>query len=72
MGAAVCAVLRRYWIVGLNPAASAFFVFVGLVILEGLAAQALGTAISAATSNEKAAMAIAPALTTILMLFGEC
>ena len=36
-----------YWIVGLNPSASAFFVFCCIVICEGLAAQGLGVAISA-------------------------
>ncbi len=59
-----------YWIVGLNPSAAAFFKFVVLLILEGLAAQGLGTAISAACKNEKIAMALAPSLTIILMLFG--
>lgn len=60
-----------YWIVGLNPAAGAFFIFVALLILVGLAAQGLGTAISAACKNEKIAMSVAPALTVILILFGE-
>lgn len=60
-----------YWIVGLNPAAAAFFKFVALLVLEALAAQAMGTAVSAAFTHEKAAMAFAPAVTTVLMLFGE-
>jgi hypothetical protein len=56
--------------VGLNPTASAFFIFVALVILSGLSAQGLGIAISAAAKNEKIALAIAPAVTIMLMLFG--
>ena len=36
-----------YWIVGLNPSASAFFIFCCIVICEGLAAQGLGVALSA-------------------------
>lgn len=59
-----------YWIAHLNPAASAFFIFVGLLILEGLAAQGLGIAISAGCKNEKIALALAPAITVILILFG--
>ena len=37
---------------------------------QALAAQGLGTAVSAACKNEKIALAIAPAITTCLMLFG--
>jgi ABC-type multidrug transport system ATPase subunit/ABC-type multidrug transport system permease subunit len=59
-----------YWIVGLNPSASAFFIFCCIVICEGLAAQGLGVAISAAVPEEKIALAIAPMITVILMLFG--
>lgn len=100
---------RRYWIVGLNPSASAFFIFCFIVICEGLAAQGLGTAIAAgahcllaaermhrrvtrppagsvtanrlaaaparpftppAVPDEKIALALAPMVTVILMLFG--
>lgn len=59
-----------YWIVGLNPSASAFFIFVCILIVEGLAAQGLGVAVSAGSRNEKVALAIAPAVTVILILFG--
>ncbi len=59
-----------YWIVGLNPSAKAFFIFVAILILEGLSAQALGVAISASCDSEKSAMALAPAVTVVLMLFG--
>lgn len=59
-----------YWIVGLNPSASAFFIFVCILIVEGLAAQGLGIAVSAGARNEKVALAIAPAVTVILILFG--
>jgi ABC-type multidrug transport system permease subunit len=59
-----------YWIVGLNPSAAAFFIFVCLLIVEGLAAQGLGVAVSAGAKNEKVALAIAPAITVILILFG--
>ena len=59
-----------YWIVGLNPSAAAFFKFVCILIVEGLAAQGLGVAVSAGARNEKVALAIAPAITVILILFG--
>ncbi|KAL4425753.1 hypothetical protein ABPG75_009769 [Micractinium tetrahymenae] len=59
-----------YFIVGLNPAAAAFFQFVELTILEGLASQALGVAVSAAAKTEKIAFAVAPGVTVVLMLFG--
>lgn len=59
-----------YWIVGLNPSAAAFFKFVCILIIEGLAAQGLGVAVSAGARNEKVALAIAPAVTVVLILFG--
>lgn len=59
-----------YWIVGLNPSAGAFFIFCALVLLLSLASQGLGVAISAATKNEKIAIALAPMVTVILILFG--
>lgn len=59
-----------YWIVGLNPSASAFFIFVALLFVEALASQGLGVAVSAAAPNEKMAFALAPALTVVLILFG--
>ena len=59
-----------YWIAGLNPSAAAYFIFCCVIIMEALAAQGLGIAISAACKNEKVALAVAPAVTIILMLFG--
>lgn len=60
-----------YFIVGLNATAAAFFQFVALTILEGLASQALGVAVSAAVrGSDKLAFAVAPGITVILMLFG--
>ncbi len=59
-----------YWIVGLNPSAAAFFTFVAVLIVEGLAAQGLGIAVSAGAPNEKVALALAPAVTVVLILFG--
>ncbi|PRW60157.1 DNA topoisomerase 3-beta isoform X1 [Chlorella sorokiniana] len=58
-----------YWAAGLNPSVSAFFIFVALIICEDLAGQALGLAISAAVPHEKIAMAIAPLVVVLLMLF---
>lgn len=59
-----------YFIVGLNPAASAFFIFCCILIVEGLAAQGMGVCISAVAPNEKVASALAPAITVILILVG--
>lgn len=42
----------------------------GILILEGLASQGLGIAVSAGSKNEKVALALAPAITVILILFG--
>lgn len=57
-----------YWIVGLNPAASAFFIFCALLIVEGLTAQGFGITISAIAPNEKVSFALAPAITVVLIL----
>ena len=57
-----------YWIVGLNPAASAFFIFCALLIVEGLTAQGFGICISAVAPNEKVSFALAPAITVVLIL----
>jgi hypothetical protein len=43
---------------------------VGIIILAGLTSQALGVAVSAGAPNEKVALAIAPSITVILILFG--
>jgi hypothetical protein len=59
-----------YWIVGLNPAAKAFFIFISLLILQGLAAQGLGIVVSAGVKNQRIAISLAPAVTVVLMLFG--
>ncbi|KAK9828718.1 hypothetical protein WJX72_001697 [[Myrmecia] bisecta] len=59
-----------YWAVGLNPSASRFFIFICVLVLEAFAAQALGIAVSAAVKNDKMALAIAPAVTVCLILFG--
>lgn len=59
-----------YFIVGLNPAASAFFIFCCILIVEGLASQGMGVCISAVAPNEKVASALAPAITVILILVG--
>lgn len=59
-----------YWIVGLNPAASAFFIFCALLIVEGLTAQGFGICISAVCPNEKVSFALAPAITVVLILVG--
>jgi len=57
-----------YWIVGLNPAASAFFIFCAMLIVEGLTAQGFGICISAISPNEKVSFALAPAITVVLIL----
>ena len=41
-----------------------------IIILAGLTSQALGVAVSAGAPNEKVALAIAPSITVILILFG--
>ena len=60
-----------YWAAGaLKHTAAAFFIFVSLVFMLYMTAHGLGVCISAATTNPKIGLAIAPALTVILMLFG--
>lgn len=57
-----------YYAVGLNPRASAFFIFCALIVCIGLAGQALGMAVSVALPMA-IAMAVAPFIVIFLMLF---
>ncbi|KAL4433910.1 hypothetical protein ABPG75_000351 [Micractinium tetrahymenae] len=57
-----------YWAVGLNPKASAFFIFCALNVCIGLAGQALGMAVSVALPMA-IALAVAPFVVIFLMLF---
>jgi ABC-type multidrug transport system permease subunit len=59
-----------YFIVGLNPAADRFFMFLFLIICTTFCMQSLGFLIASFSSNQQVAMAIAPLLLTCLMLFG--
>lgn len=54
----------------MNPSAAAFFIFCCILIVVGLTSQGLGVAVSAGSPNERVAMALAPALTIVLILFG--
>ncbi|KAL4441885.1 hypothetical protein ABPG77_003801 [Micractinium sp. CCAP 211/92] len=57
-----------YWAAGLNPKASAFFIFCALNVCIGLAGQALGMAVSVALPMS-IALAVAPFVVIFLMLF---
>eukprot|EP01080_Neovahlkampfia_damariscottae_P012084 gene12084-5577_t len=59
-----------YWLVGFKPTAEAFFTFLVVLISLSFCAQALGLLLSAGTPSPDVAMAVAPVLITILMLFG--
>jgi len=62
--------LIAYWIIGFYDTPGCFFTFLLILILMALTAQALGLVISAGVPSTDVAMAIAPLLTTVLMLFG--
>ena len=58
-----------YWMAALNPKASSFFAFVGVILLQVLASQGLGVFLSAAVKNVAQASTIASIfmLTTMLV-----
>lgn len=59
-----------YWMVGFRAEAGAFFTYSLINIILANTAQALGLVLSASTPNQNITLAIAPLLTTFLMLFG--
>ena len=59
-----------YWIIGLNPNGDRFVLFFLIVMLESVAAVALGLAISSFSPNVETANALGPPLLVIGILFG--
>ncbi len=59
-----------YFIVGLNPGAGNFFVFLGALMLEASTAIALGLVVSAAAPTVEAAIDFGPLTLIISLLFG--
>ena len=59
-----------YWIVGLNPDAFAFLIFLLLTVLISLSAVGLGFAVGACAPNIDAGNAMAPLLMVLSILFG--
>lgn len=59
-----------YWMIGFRADAGAFFTYILITVILSNTAQALGFVLSAGTPNQNVTLAIAPLLTTLLMLFG--
>jgi len=59
-----------YWMVGLQPHPSSFFIFVALVLLTTHTAESLTLMASASASSPQTAAAIAPVLIVLSLLFG--
>jgi len=59
-----------YWMIGLNPIVSHFFIFVLIIVLASLSAISLGICISAASPSVDVANTIAPVALVVFMLFG--
>lgn len=59
-----------YWMVGLNPGADRFFIFLLITFIISVTAQSFGQLISAVAPKPEVALALAPVLTTFMMLFG--
>lgn len=58
-----------YWMCNLNPAVDRFFMFLFIMIVSNLASQSLGMLLACIAPTSDVALALAPILTTILMLF---
>lgn len=59
-----------YWMVGLNPYADRFFIFLLISFVMSVTAQSFGQLISAIAPKPEVALALAPVVTTLMMLFG--
>jgi ATP-binding cassette, subfamily G (WHITE), eye pigment precursor transporter len=59
-----------YWMVGLDPAADKFFMFLFIVNLLSFTAQGFGTLIGAFVPNPQVGNVIAPIIITVFMIFG--
>ncbi|KAK4531075.1 hypothetical protein CCYA_CCYA06G1932 [Cyanidiococcus yangmingshanensis] len=59
-----------YWMVGLQPHPSSFFIFVALVLLTTHTAESLTLMASASAKSPQTAAAIAPVLIVLSLLFG--
>jgi len=59
-----------YWICNLNPAVDRFFMYLLILICVNITAQSLGMLIATIAPSPDVANALAPIITTLLMLFG--
>ena len=62
--------LIAYWLVGLNPSAGRFGLFLLQIVLLSNSSQALGLIVSALAPNAAVAGALGPFFTIVLLLFG--
>jgi len=61
--------LIAYWMVGLNPYADRFFLFLLIIVIMSTSAQAFGVMISTVAPKAEVGLAIAPVVLTVLMMF---
>lgn len=59
-----------YWIIGFNPNPINFFIFLGILLLSGFCAIALGLIVGGLAPNVETANAIAPIIVVLMILFG--
>jgi len=59
-----------YWVAGLKPTVSAFFMFYTCYVLIILTGQAIGNMIAAGPKNEKIAITLMPMVNILLTMFG--
>lgn len=59
-----------YWMIGLNPGADRFFIFLLTNVVISVTAQSFGLLLSALIPSAEAAMGLSQLLTTVMMVFG--
>lgn len=59
-----------YWMIGLRPEAGAFFIFIVIIFVTSILAEALAIAVSVVTGDAQAAAGIIPVFVILALLFG--
>lgn len=59
-----------YYLCGLNPLPGRLFKFIGILVVESMAATALGMSVGSLASSVESAIATAPAIMVIFIVFG--
>ncbi|KAJ3012876.1 ATP-binding cassette sub- G member 2 [Thoreauomyces humboldtii] len=67
---ALLAIVPLYWIIGLQPDVSKFFIWIGINLLVVICGAALGLAVAAGARTVQLAQAIGPLCAVLFMLYG--